>query len=80
MVAFSRAYRFVPCTWLHRPAQHGWCVMRSLSRPLHGLACQQDALGSFVHTKGHPLQRARLADQTEGDTEVWTGRGAPDGL
>jgi len=54
--------------------------MRSLSRPLHGLACQQDALGSFVHTKGHPLQRARLADQTEGDTEVWTGRGAPDGL
>jgi transposase-like protein len=38
------------CAWLDGAAQHCRLVMLSLWRDLHVIACQRDALWSFVHT------------------------------
>jgi IS1 family transposase len=45
--------------------------MLSLWRDLQVIACQLDALWSFVHTKPHHVPFARLYDETSGDAWVW---------
>jgi hypothetical protein len=45
--------------------------MLSLWRDLHVIACQLDALWSFVHTKQHHVPFARLYDATYGDAWLW---------
>jgi len=59
------------CDWLTRAAQHCRLVMLSLWRALPVTECQLDELWSFVHTKEHHLEAAKLFCMTYGDAWVW---------
>jgi len=57
--------------WLNRAAQHCRLVMLYLWRDLPVTECQLDELWSFVHTKEHHLEAAKLFCTSYGDAWVW---------
>lgn len=59
------------CDWLNRAAQQCRLVMLYLWRHLHVSECQLDELWSFVHTKEHHLESAKIYCATYGDAWIW---------
>jgi IS1 family transposase len=59
------------CDWLNRAAQQCRLVMLYLWRHLPVSECQLDELWSFIHTKEHHLESAKIYCETYGDAWIW---------
>lgn len=66
-----QVHKATVCAWLDRVARHCRLVMLSLWHHVPVLACQLDALWSFVHTKEAHLPGAKLSCAPYGDAWVW---------